>query len=149
MEKIIQKIKIVNGENSVPILKSTFTSTDGSRLIQNIEQPFEEVTEDFITKFRQSNKAGIIVKKQGKNFFKEISKNVKLPDSENILHICGSCKHLSVLPDELGGCGKARNSNADEIETFPFIIDGLEYINIDRPSAVGMWVYQCQNFIPD
>lgn len=101
-----------------------------------------KVKKEEIQNLRASGIPGFILKEKGSYYYAEINNNTKFLSS-NLLgsHKCANCKHLSALPDALGGCARIRE-NCSNIQKYDFITLGYETFNVTQESFV---VVKCKN----
>lgn len=119
----------------------------------------KKVTESELLKYRHGKKPGLAFVVDGNIYYSPLDKTTKL---ELVKHKCCSdgdvCRHLSALPDELGGCPKVRDlcidslngrftnlKEAKRIEKYDFITLGYETFNIEFSQLV---VLNCSHYEP-
>ena len=109
--------------------------------------PLSEVPEESIDHLRNTGIPGFILKASGKYYYTRVPRNINFIAQKLIEsgHKCSmSCKHLSPIPVEIGGCAKIAQDDK-HIEDFDFIQIGYEAFNC-RKEFNALFVAKCENY---
>lgn len=172
--KISQKIKFFEDKFNVSFTKK---GEERLKLIPNSRQLVNEINKDILNPLKETtvdeliniricgNVPTFILKKNSALF------TTKIPIETHFLfqpllgkHLCSTCRHLCVKPDEEGGCAKVRDfcfetcfqssicskaiADSKRIEKYPFITDGIEVVNCNSQNNIFM-VTGCKNYESD
>lgn len=162
-KRLIKEIVTLSKNNILTIR----TLSRENKEIKKEEIPFKEVTEEELFAYRKKGKPAMCIKKDGKYYYTEIPKGLKLL-SQNILgeHCCGrsggaDCGKLYAC--EECGCRKVMDLSKDayekllyskrqalylskRIEKYDFITVGYETFNTEMDVFV---VIKCTNYVPE
>ena len=125
------------------LVVSVYNKSKRKKLLNATEYPLQEIAEDKLLALRAQRVNVFLVKREGKYFYAEMCEE-RLPANHEYPHKCADCKKCCAKPENQGGCIKVQEGptslymrgnynfkaaleQAQRIEKYPFITEGIEF----------------------